>query len=402
MTVQPATSVAIGGQTAIKPIHICHIIWSFRTGGLENGVVNLINQLDETQFRHSILCLTDFDERFFQRIKLTNVEIYRLNKRSGHDLQSFWNAFKLLRQLKPDICHSRNIAALEYQFSAWLARVPYRVHGEHGWDIKDLAGVNKKYIWLKRFFKPFIHQYISLSKESLRYLKQQIKVPEHKLNLICNGVDTEKFSPHNSLPSALPAPLLDSKRTIFASVGRMVPVKNHPLLVKAYIELCQQDIHFKANSALVIIGEGEFRADMIRQLAQAGLTSQCWLPGNRDDIASILPACSVFVLPSLAEGISNTILEAMASGLPVIACRVGGNPDLIRDNENGWLIANNDLSALKQQLMQCFLQPGQRQLAAEQARLAAVQQFSMQNMVKRYQVLYQQNLSAITHTAKEA
>ena len=387
--------VKVAGMAAsniTQRLHICHIVWSFRTGGLENGVVNLINQLDKQLFRHSIICLTDYDAGFFQRISHGDVAIYTLNKNPGHDIGSFLRCYRLSRRLKPDICHSRNIAALEYQFSAMLAAVPYRVHGEHGWDIKDLAGVNRKYIWLKRLFKPLIHQYVSLSQENLRYLQQRIKVAPAKLNLICNGADTNKFTP-TSADLALPDFLRAGQRLIFVSVGRMVPVKNHPLLVNAYTELCLENKQFSTATALVIIGEGEYRQTLWQQLQQAGLAQQCWLPGNRDDVAAILPGCSVFVLPSLAEGISNTVLEAMASGLAVIATAVGGNPDLIRHGDNGWLVPSDDLPALKQQMLHCYQQPAQLSAASSAARRAAEQQFSITSMVSRYQALYQKALT---------
>jgi sugar transferase (PEP-CTERM/EpsH1 system associated) len=394
------TSIAYHPQQ--QAIHICHLVWSFRTGGLENGVVNLINQLDPQQFKHSIVCLTDYDADFIKRIQVTNVKLYSLHKRPGQDPRSFVRAYKLLRQLQPDVCHSRNIAALEYQLCAWLARVPLRIHGEHGWDIKDLAGVNKKYIWLKRFFKRFVNQYVCLSKEGKAYLQQKIKVPSSQLNLICNGVDTEKFSPKARAQSSLPPSLRDSQRMIFVSVGRMVPVKNHPLLVSAYIELCQQDAAFKEQTALVIVGDGTARTELMNQLQHAGLDAQSWLPGNRDDIASILVGCSVFVLPSLAEGISNTILEAMASGLAIIASKVGGNPDLVEDGSNGWLFESQNLTALKQRLYHCYQQPAQLQQSCQRARNAAVLHFSIQSMVSRYQALYLQRLPAITYSAEDA
>jgi sugar transferase (PEP-CTERM/EpsH1 system associated) len=374
-------------------VHICHLLWSFRTGGLENGVVNLINQLDADQFRHSIICLTDYDAAFFARIQCPGVKIYSLNKRPGHDISSFWRCLRLLRQLQPDICHSRNIAAMEYQLAALLARVPLRVHGEHGWDLTDLAGQNKKYVLLKRLLKPFIHRYIALSKEAGNYLQHSVGVPAAKLSLICNGVNTERFTPGKRIDSALPSHLTNSNNIIFGSVGRIADVKNQQLLVTAYIELCQQQPAFRDNSALVIIGDGSSREKLQQQLTAAKLAEQCWLPGDRSDIATILPGLSVFVLPSLAEGISNTILEAMACGLPVIASNVGGNPELVSVGHTGWLFSSNDKTALMQLMLQCQQAPQQLQQMGSNARAAAEQQFSLDKMVAAYQQLYLANNS---------
>ncbi|WP_019674621.1 TIGR03088 family PEP-CTERM/XrtA system glycosyltransferase [Arsukibacterium perlucidum] len=374
-------------------VHICHVLWSFRTGGLENGVVNLINQLDPAEFRHSIICLADYDQAFFSRIQRDNVQIFCLNKSPGHDVGSFWRCFRLLRQLKPDICHSRNLAAMEYQLAALLARVPLRVHGEHGWDLTDLAGQNKKYVFLKQLFKSIIHRYICLSQEGRNYLQNVVGVPADRLSQICNGVDTRRFTPTKQPQSVLPGQLVLANKIIFGSVGRIADVKNQQLLVAAYIELCQQDTAFKNATALVIIGDGPARSQLQQQLATAGLNEQCWLPGDRSDIASILPELSVFVLPSLAEGISNTILEAMACGLPVIASNVGGNAELVNAGplaaaQTGWLFASNNKLQLQQLMLQCQQAPAAWSKLAENARAAAEQKFSLDTMVGGYRQLY--------------
>ena len=158
-----------------KPARIVHIVYAFSTGGLENGVVNIINRLPEEYYRHTIVCVTGHDDDFFARITRTNVDIVDLNKPAGNGVAWLYHCWKLLRKLKPDICHSRNLSALEAQFPAFLASVPYRIHGEHGWDVNDLGGSNKKYQLVRRFFKPFIHQYVALSQEAVTYLMEKIK-----------------------------------------------------------------------------------------------------------------------------------------------------------------------------------------------------------------------------------
>ncbi len=370
-------------------VHICHLVFSFHTGGLENGVVNLINQLDQDQFRHSIICLTDHDPQFFSRIKHPRVQIFNLQKKPGHDLGSFWRCLKLLRQLKPDICHSRNLAALEYQLCAVLAGVRYRIHGEHGWDMADLQGGNKKYLLLKRFFRLFIHQYICLSEEARLYLLQRVQVKPERLTLICNGVDTGKFQPEPKNLQLLPEGLRH-KSLIFGCVGRMAEVKNQQLLAQAFIENCQQHPEFLQQSALVIVGDGKLKNAITEMLQNTGLSAHCWLPGNRDDVAALMHCFDVFVLPSLAEGISNTILEAMACGVPVLASKVGGNPELVQHNVSGWLFDNNNLTALTERMAAIAAAPSQLSEMSRAARDSAVQQFSIKQMVSSYKALYHQ------------
>ncbi|WP_333609633.1 glycosyltransferase, partial [Arsukibacterium sp.] len=148
--------------TEAKPVHIVHLLWHFSTGGLENGVVNLINQLPTSQFRHSIVSLTGHDAEFVKRITTDSVALYCLDKKAGHDWGTFSRLNQLLKQLQPDVLHSRNLATLELQLVGWWRKVPLRIHGEHGWDANDIGGVNKKNRLIKRLFKVFVHQFVCL------------------------------------------------------------------------------------------------------------------------------------------------------------------------------------------------------------------------------------------------
>jgi hypothetical protein len=117
------------GKTAGVPL-IAHIIYRLDMGGLENGLVNLINRIPAERYRHAIICLTDYSE-FRQRIQRSDVAVYALNKPSGNSPHTHFMLWRLLKQLRPDIVHTRNLAALEGMLPAFLARVPVRIHGEH-------------------------------------------------------------------------------------------------------------------------------------------------------------------------------------------------------------------------------------------------------------------------------
>ncbi len=132
----------MNAATTTQPpvIHIVHYVWGFHTGGLENGIINLINRLPAAQYRHSIVCQKGHDPVFFGRITHPATQVYHLDKQDGLDLALHWRLLKLLRQLKPDVFHSRNLSTMEGQLVAALLGVPLRIHGEHGWDVNDLAG----------------------------------------------------------------------------------------------------------------------------------------------------------------------------------------------------------------------------------------------------------------------
>lgn len=366
--------------------HIVHYLWGFHTGGLENGVVNLINHLPADRFRHTIVAQCGFDPVFFQRIQTQNCQIVDLQKQPGHDLGLHWRLFKLLRQLRPDVFHSRNLSAMEGQFAAWLARVPLRVHGEHGWDMNDLGGTNKRYQQLRRTLAPFVHRFIALSAEAEQYLQQTIGIHPTAVERICNGVDLSRFTdaaPAQDLP-AYPAP---AKSLVFGTVGRLASVKNQQLLLRAFALLCQQ---YPASALqLLLVGDGAERDNLAQLAAELSIQSQVCFAGNRADVPALMALMDVFVLPSLAEGISNTILEAMAAGLPVIASRVGGNPELQpAELALSHLFASGDVQALASCMAQYIKQPDLLSQHSELVKKHCQNQFSLATMVNRYQAVY--------------
>lgn len=373
-----------------QPIHIAHLIWHFSTGGLENGLVNLINQLPQDKYRHSIITLTGHDPQFATRIKTNNVSLHCLNKANGHDWGTFGRLNRLLQNLQPDILHSRNLATLELQVIGWWQKVPLRIHGEHGWDSHDIGGCNKKNRLIRRVFKAFVHRFICLSSESEHYLTDIIKIDKSRVERICNGVDTEKFAQASPAELTLPAGTTAPTPVIFATVGRLATVKNQALLLKAYGLLQQQHPQYCNQSALFIVGDGPCRQQLEQLRDTLQLGAQVVFTGNRQDIAQLMQRFDVFVLPSLAEGISNTLLEAMAAGTPVIATAVGGNSDLLPQRLlQTNLVASDNPQQLSNAMLRYLQQREALSYDAQLVKNHCHQHFSMDTMVQRYQKLYE-------------
>ncbi|GAA0856922.1 TIGR03088 family PEP-CTERM/XrtA system glycosyltransferase [Aliiglaciecola litoralis] len=370
--------------------HILHIIYRFDTGGLENGVVNLINRLDSAAYQHTIVTLKGFSEEFCQRIVTDNVAFYDLQKRDGNDLSIFFKLRKLLKRLKPDILHTRNTATLENQLVGWWCNVPYRIHGEHGWDVNDMHGQNKKYQLLRRFMKTYIHRYVALSTEAYDYLQHTINVEPEVIHHICNGVDIDTFQPKSTEIEVAPKGFINQQSLVFGTVGRLAEVKNQGFLLEGFIQLvnlCPEERH---RLRLIIVGDGVLMSQLVERAKQASISDLVWFAGNRSDVADLMKCMTVFVLPSLAEGISNTILEASASGLPVIATRVGGNPELIEPSlQASHLVEVNNIVALSS-AMKHYVDDGE--LASKNSQLVrkhCVENFSIDTMVSKYHQLYQ-------------
>jgi len=369
---------------------LVHVLYRLQVGGLENGVVNLVNQLPRDRYRHAIVCLTEATE-FRERIDRPDVAIYEMHKRAGQDFGLWRNLYRLFREIRPGIVHSRNIGCLEAQIPAWLARVPCRVHGEHGWDVSDPDGSNRSYRWLRRLHAPLVHRFIALSREIEQYLLQRVGISRRKVSRIYNGVDNVRFHPGDR--SALPGAFVDDESVVFGTVGRMHGVKDQTNLCRAFVLLCKQRPELAPRMRLVLVGDGPLRQACSETLAAAGLTHQAWLPGNRDDVPELMRALDVFILPSLAEGISNTILEAMASGLPVIATAVGGNGELVAEGETGALVPPGDPQALATSMAAYAADRGLRRVHGDAGCRRAAEDFSMAQMLAAYGGVYEQLLA---------
>lgn len=367
--------------------HIVHVVHRFDTGGMENGMVNLFNALPPQRYRHTVVALTGYSD-FRQRISAQAVEFHALQRAPGHGLGWAARLWKLLRQLKPDLVHTRNLAALEAQFVAAAAGIRATVHGEHGRDVFDLHGRNWKYNLLRRAARPLVSNYIAVSQDLETWLRLTIRVPPHKLHQIYNGVDSAKFHPREGARPAFAHP----ESIVFGSVGRMVEVKDYPMLARAFIQLVHRQPERAERARLVIVGEGPARGVCQALLQQAGLAHLAWLPGERDDIAEIMRAFDVFVLPSKNEGISNTVLEAQASGLPVIATAVGGNVELVKADVNGMLVAPGDINDMAQALLGYLDSPARIAEHGGQARRQAEQRFSIAAMAEAYARVYDRTL----------
>ncbi len=383
---RPDPAVAGGAATRGAPL-VVHLIYRLDVGGLENGLVNLINRIPAERYRHAIVCLTDYSD-FRRRIKRDDVPVFSLHKPPGNNPVTQFKLWRLLRQLAPDIIHTRNLAALEGTLPAALAGVPIRIHGEHGRDMGDLDGSNTGRQFVRRLFKPFVHQYIAVSRDLSSYLQDKVGVPPHRIAQIYNGVDSELFRPAGERREAVPHAGFAPEHFVIGTVGRMQEVKDQLTLARAFILLMQTMPRAEQRLRLVMVGDGPLLEQARSLLAGAGVAQYAWLPGNREDVPRIMRALDLFVLPSLAEGISNTILEAMASGLPVVATAVGGNAELVEAGVSGALVPPDDAPSMAAALRSYAESAALCRRHGEEGRRAVDRKFGMDAMVGAYMSVY--------------
>jgi sugar transferase (PEP-CTERM/EpsH1 system associated) len=365
---------------------IAHIVFRFDYGGLENGVVNVVNGLPESAFRHAIIALTESTD-FKSRLR-SDISVHALHKQPGKDPAVYVRLFRILKTLRPAVTHSRNLATLEGSVVARLAGVPQRIHSEHGWDIYDPDGTNRKYRAMRRFANPMISRFVTVSRELEEWLATRVGIPSSKITRICNGVDTDKFRPvdRSQASTVLPGSIFPPDSVVVTSVTRFSPIKDPLNLVRAFISARRDPAG--ASLRLAMIGDGPLREDALRELREAKLESDAWLPGARDDVAPILRGAAIYALGSLREGISNTVLESMATGLPVIATRTGGNVELVEDGVTGRLVAPGHSGELAEALLAYMREPRMRTIHGAAARMRAENEYSLRRMLAGYEALY--------------
>lgn len=359
-----------------------HVVQSLDVGGLENGVVNLLNRLSDERWRHAICCLTHAG-KLAERLQARDIPIIEVGLHSDRFRFPLFTLRKIFRAWAPDILHTRGWGTIDAIFAARAGGVPRVIHGEHGREAADPGGQNRKRNVIRRCLSPLVDRFVSVSDDLKNWLTHTVGIPERKVVRIHNGVDLAQFST-DGREAARRLLALDESVFVIGTVGRLDPVKDHTSLLQAFAPLAR----LNSSVRLIIAGEGPARKQIESQIRELKIGGTVLLLGERRDVAQVLKACDVFTLTSIAEGMSNTILEAMASALPVVATRVGGNPELVEDGVSGRLVGASDVDALTDAFQSYLLDPGVRIDHGNNGRARAEKHFSLEHMATEYADLY--------------
>ena len=357
-------------------MRVVHVVHSFGTGGMEKGVATIVRHASPG-IEHTIVCLTRSGPS--ARLLPVGTPVVELGKRPGHSLLFVVRLARALRAARPQLVHTRNWPGLDGVVAARLAGIRTVLHGEHGWGMDDPRGELPRRVRARRFLTRWIREYTCVSREMVHWLRDVIGV-RIPVTQIYNGVDTDVFRPDRSAAPGVRRELgLPDGAFVVAICARLDPIKDHPTLFRAIERVRASGVAIR----LLVVGDGPER-DRLGRVAGAETS----FLGDRSDVPRILRATDAFALTSLNEGISNTILEAMASGLPVVATRVGGNPELVQHDVTGVLVEPGDDAAIAGALLE-YAGNGSRAEAHGQAgRSRAVREFGIPAMVAAYENVY--------------
>lgn len=359
-------------------VRVMHLVHGLRPGGMEFGVLKIVNALAESPVASSI-CSTVPSEGM-KHLVHPSVPVHEFNRAEGNDPRVVWQIYQLLRRERPDILHTHAWGTLyEGLIAGRLAGVPAIVHGEHG-----TLQLSPRQIKAQRWGWMRADQVLSVSSRLAQRMARETGFPLKRVRVIRNGVDLARFDAAHSAP-ARTAPRLASDRSVrIGAVGRLVDVKDHWNLIEAVRLLRERGCPATA----VIAGEGPLRSALEAQITHAGLQAHVTLLGHRPDIETVLGALDVFVQPSRSEGMSNTILEAMASRLPVVATHVGGADEMVLDGTTGILVPVHEPPALASALERLVTSEPLRQAMGTAGRIRVEREFSLQAMIDGYRSVY--------------
>ena len=375
----------VGAGRHGERLRVLHVVARLGLGGTEHGVFKVLNGLGEEQFEHRLCAVRGVDSDFASRMGVA-ANAYSVGSAKPGLQFPLFRLMSIMREYQPHIVHTRNFGALEAIFAARLARVPVAIHSEHGYELDILGGLPFRRRILCRVLFPMADAVFAVTNELQTYHSGQSCLAAEKIRVIYNGVDTDRFVPLSSDAARVRRDSgLPTDRFLIGSVGRLVPIKDHSTLLQAAELLLRQG----NNLHVLLVGDGPERARLEQYVASTPeLSGRVTFLGASDRVPELLKAMDVFVLPSISEGMSNTILEAMATGLPVVATRSGGNLEMINHEFSGLLFAPRDVRTLVSLLVRLIESADLRRHLGEGARRRAVERFSLAKMVRCYRDLY--------------
>ena len=366
-----------------KQIHVLHVTYDMNIGGTEQVIRNLIEGTTKEHYRCSVLCLDGQIGPWGKALEEKGITHYCLSRRPGLDIEVIRQFRKLIKSENVDILHCHQYTPFTYGWFAKAFTGKPIIFTEHGRFYPDFGTVKRKLI--NPFLQRFTAAITSISKATKQALVTYENLSPHRIEVIYNGIMDEFQPPDVELRQSL---AIDEKAVVFGTISRLDPIKNQTMMIRAFCQLWKED---KSNR-LLIVGDGPLRQELEALVKALQLEDAVIFTGFQPNPKRYLSIIDVFLLPSLSEGTSMTLLEAMSYGKPTIATAVGGTPEIIEDNKTGVLIANKDEPSLVNAMKRLSVNESDRTELGKAAREVYLQRFTVSAMVQQYESVYRQCL----------
>lgn len=346
------------------------VIPLFAMGGGEVMCEKLLHELKKMGHDVVVVSMYNYQSAITKRLENNGIRVEYLNKKSGPDVTIFGKFYRLLKKEKPDIVHNHLYSFKYVMPGVVLNRVPGRIHTVHNVATKEAGAFSRKI--QKIFFKYFKVVPVGLTSLIKDSVVKEYGLSEEEVPYVLNGMPVEEYAKKQDYSSG----------TNILHIGRFNNQKNHKGLIEAFEILYKKYPDIKLN----LVGAGELEEEIKELVTQKGLQNCVCFKGLLDDVKEEMGNADIFCLPSNYEGMPMTIIEAMASGLPVVATAVGGVPDIIMDGKDG-ILCNNTPKDIADALEKVIDSAELREKLGKNA-VVTSKEYSSENMAKKYYEIY--------------
>jgi sugar transferase (PEP-CTERM/EpsH1 system associated) len=364
------------------PVDVLYLITELSMGGAQRALLHLLCGLNRERFAPTVACLYNGDGVIAHEIQTMDIPVFDARMCGKADLKAFNRLYQHVRSVHPTILHSSLFHAnLPGRITGRCTGVPIIISSE-----RTMAMESEWRYRLNRWTISMVDRVVAVSKEVGEFCVSNIRLPAQKVVVIHNGVEIPTL-PLDAREQARLELGLSQDALVCGAVSRLDPVKGIKDLLLAF---SQVGTAFAAY--LVIIGEGSERQHLEQVAQEIGVMDRVIWAGYRANVPSLLTAFDIFVQPSLHEGLPNTVLEAMAAGIPVVATRVGGTPELVVNGKTGMLVPKSDPDSLADVITLLLESPEARESMGRAGRQRVQQHFSVEKMVQKTEQLYEELL----------
>lgn len=357
----------------MKIIHIIPHLW---LGGAETMCENICTELFDSGNEIVIISLQSVDSPITKRLKEKGIKLFFLDKKRGLDIKAISEIRRILLEEKPDIIHT-HLHAIKYAVFAARGLNIKIIHTVHSVAQQEATGINR--ILNRFFFKNKKSIPVALSEAIKDTICQVYKLDESEVPVVYNGVPIEKCLPKDTVEIG--------EKIRIIHVGRFNDVKNHPAILGAYEILIKKH----PNLQITLVGDGLKYEETVSLVKENNWVDNIKFCGAVSNVYPLLNQSDIFILPSFYEGIPMTIIEAMGTGLPIVASGVGGIVDMITDGENGLLCSPNAESLAEK--IDLFINNYELRKKCSEGAFLTAEKFSSKQMKDKYFIIYKESLN---------
>lgn len=366
-------------------IKITHVTFDMRIGGAEQVIFNLVNHTDKQRFEIDILCLEDAIGPFGKMIADRGVGVSILGRKPGFDLALILKIRKHILNKKIGILHCHQYTPYIYGVLASMFTSCDVIFTEHGRFYPDTRKLKR--IIVNPILSLITKKITAISSATVDALVKYENFSKKNIELIYNGLDDSKYidrGPEDSYKKLLSQYGIRTSAFVLGTVARLDPIKNQSLMLHALKKVQNR----YPDTVLFIIGDGPERHTLHQLSVDLGIKENVIFTGFRDDVYKFYNAMDIFLLTSFSEGAAMTLIESMASSLPCIVTDVGGNPEIVNDQQTGIVIPSGDLERLVSSICDLIENPDKREQMGRAGRMKYEEHYTIDKMVNSYQRLY--------------